>query len=422
MDQVLEVSGGSPPKMKSRTTESEDILLFQQLFQQIQPIYEDRLLDPSFLKNQLELLVEIEPNQVTAETNELEQEKITPFFERNNNLVSPDPLLKKLENQFLFTDRNVQEKAGNVKDFKLPKIGEEGKDATNTQLFENVDLLSSLEKEPVSMKANEQTPEVFKEEKDEEHVQEIFLNEVKNEFNKNSTSLNVKQELVPAPISLAEILNGPKNKPLNKVIHNEIELVVDEKDSVQNLSKEIQELTLNKEQFPLVLNLESLISKEVVLKPNKEPIANMNKITEKMAKPILKMIQSERTSTPQKMTFSLTPHSLGKIEVSLNTTTNETQLKFVVQSPEVKQLLESIVPKLEQLLQKQMALPITASQVVPEQMLANEAMQFSSRSFQQGNTSFQPEKTSHKKTNYSEPEDSLIEKEKYHESKISILI
>ena len=108
--------------------------------------------------------------------------------------------------------------------------------------------------------------------------------------------------------------------------------------------------------------------------------------------------------------------------MSLNTTTNETQLKFVVQSPEVKQLLESIVPKLEQLLQKQMALPITASQVVPEQMLANEAMQFSSRSFQQGNTSFQPEKTSHKKTNYSEPEDSLIEKEKYHESKISILI
>src|SRR5699024_12077226 len=75
---------------------------------------------------------------------------------------------------------------------------------SNKSDLESFPTRRSSDLEPVSMKANEQTPEVFKEEKDEEHVQEIFLNEVKNEFNKNSTSLNVKQELVPAPISLAD--------------------------------------------------------------------------------------------------------------------------------------------------------------------------------------------------------------------------
>lgn len=76
-------------------------------------------------------------------------------------------------------------------------------------------------------------------------------------------------------------------------------------------------------------------------------------VAEKLTQPIVEKVTTMSSGSMNKVTVELLPEHLGKVEVTIQVTNDKVQLEFVVQNNQTRQLLETVKPRLEQIIHKQ---------------------------------------------------------------------
>ncbi|GGI66153.1 flagellar hook-length control protein FliK [Enterococcus alcedinis] len=79
----------------------------------------------------------------------------------------------------------------------------------------------------------------------------------------------------------------------------------------------------------------------------------LTQVAQKLEQPLVQKITTMNQGSTQKLTVELLPERLGKVEVTIQVTNNKVQLEFVVQNSQTRQLLETVKPRLEQIMHKQ---------------------------------------------------------------------
>lgn len=79
----------------------------------------------------------------------------------------------------------------------------------------------------------------------------------------------------------------------------------------------------------------------------------LTQVAQKLEQPLVQKITTINQGSTQKLTVELLPERLGKVEVTIQVTNNKVQLEFVVQNSQTRQLLETVKPRLEQIMHKQ---------------------------------------------------------------------
>ncbi|MEG0293536.1 flagellar hook-length control protein FliK [Enterococcus sp.] len=119
----------------------------------------------------------------------------------------------------------------------------------------------------------------------------------------------------------------------------------------------------------------------------------LTQVAQKLEQPLVQKITTMNQGSTQKLTVELLPERLGKVEVTIQVTNNKVQLEFVVQNSQTRQLLETVKPRLEQIMHKQEFQEVMQGKVTETASVASSDLNQSSLSDQSNfQQSFQQER------------------------------
>lgn len=147
-----------------------------------------------------------------------------------------------------------------------------------------------------------------------------------------------------------DLTNVVENETATKI---DVETTIVSQSAVEDLAKTSQESTTSQPTPTVVEIPSSLLPKE--MPQTLAPVADkaLTQVAQKLGEPLVQKITTMNQGSTQKLTVELLPERLGKVEVTIQVTNNKVQLEFVVQNSQTRQLLETVKPRLEQIMHKQ---------------------------------------------------------------------
>lgn len=149
--------------------------------------------------------------------------------------------------------------------------------------------------------------------------------------------------------------------------------------------EEVKQTESQNQVNPLAIEIPSSLLPKSTAQPL-SPVANqaLSQVAEKLGQPIVQKVTTMNQGSTQKLTVELLPERLGKVEVTIQVTNNKIQLEFVVQNSQTRQLLETMKPRLEQIMHKQEFQEVMQGKVTEAAPVASSDLNQASLSDQSG--------------------------------------